>query len=100
MAAARKTFFDPAISLSLIHILTAGSIVIDEKTTINGSVWPQNVNGYTGPQTMRSALQQSINTCAVKIFLQVGADFSANQVKKFGITTLDTDCLLYTSRCV
>lgn len=73
------------------NYLTAGSIVIDEKTTINGSVWPQNVNGYTGPQTMRSALQQSINTCAVKIFLQVGADFSANQVKKFGITTLDTE---------
>lgn len=74
------------------NYLTAGSIVIDEKTTINGSVWPQNAGGgYSGPQTMRSALQQSINTCAVKIFLQMGADFSANQVKKFGITTLDTE---------
>ena len=74
------------------NYLTAGSIVIDEKTTINGSVWPQNAGGgYSGPQTMRSALQQSINTCAVKIFLQVGANYSADLVKKFGITTLDTE---------
>ena len=74
------------------NYLTAGSIVIDEKTTINGSVWPQNAGGgYSGPQTMRYALQQSINTCAVKIFLQVGANYSADLVKKFGITTLDTE---------
>ncbi|MGN0658615.1 MAG: transglycosylase domain-containing protein [Emergencia sp.] len=74
------------------NYLTPSSIVIDEKTTINGKVWPQNAGGgYSGPQTMRSALQQSINTCAVKIFLQVGADFSADLVEKFGITTLDTE---------
>jgi Membrane carboxypeptidase/penicillin-binding protein len=71
--------------------LTAGSVVIDEKTTINGKVWPSNAGGgYSGVQTMRSALQQSINTCAVKIFLQVGADYSANLVKKYGITSLVT----------
>ncbi|WP_419026309.1 transglycosylase domain-containing protein [Emergencia sp.] len=74
------------------NYLTAGSVVIDEKTTINGSVWPQNAGGgYSGPQTMRSALQQSINTCAVKIFLQVGASYSADLVKKFGISTIDTE---------
>lgn len=75
------------------YYLTAASIVIDEKTTINGKVWPQNAGGasYSGPQTMRSALQQSINTCAVKIFLQVGEQYSADLVEKFGITTLDTE---------
>lgn len=75
------------------YYLTPASIVIDEKTTINGKVWPQNAGGagYSGPMTMRSALQQSINTCAVKIFLQVGADYSANLVEKFGITTLERE---------
>lgn len=74
------------------YYLTAASIVIDEKTTINGKVWPQNAGGgYSGPTTMRGALQRSINTCAVKIFLQVGADYSADTVEKFGITTLDRE---------
>ena len=64
------------------YYLTAASIVIDEKTTINGKVWPQNAGGgYSGPTTMRGALQRSINTCAVKIFLQVGADYSADTVE-------------------
>ena len=74
------------------NYLTAGSIVIDEKTHIEGRDWPKNAgSGFSGPQTMRSALQLSINTCAVKIFLQVGAEYSADIVEKFGITTLDTE---------
>lgn len=74
------------------NYLTAGSIVIDEETTINGRVWPRNTSGgYSGPQTMRSALQLSINTCAVKILQQVGTDYSADLVEKFGITTLDRE---------
>ncbi|MBR2559276.1 MAG: transglycosylase domain-containing protein [Firmicutes bacterium] len=69
--------------------LTAGSIVIDEKTTINGEVWPKNFGGsYSGPQTLHSAMVNSLNTCAVKIWMQVGPDYSLNNVKKFGITTL------------
>lgn len=72
--------------------ITAGSIVVDEKTVINGKAWPQNSNNsYTGPQTLRTALQQSINTCAVKIFMQVGTEYSADLVKKYGISTLVTD---------
>lgn len=75
------------------NFMTPASIVIDEKTTINGKVWPQNAGGagYSGPQTMRSALQQSINTCAVKILLQVGEQYSADLVEKFGISTLDRE---------
>ncbi len=72
--------------------MTPSSIVIDEKTTINGKVWPQNSGGgYSGPQTMRSAMVASINTCAVKILLQIGEQYSANNIKKFGITTLETE---------
>ncbi|MGI6177623.1 MAG: transglycosylase domain-containing protein [Eubacterium sp.] len=69
--------------------LTPSSIVIDEKTTIDGKVWPRNANrSYSGVQTMRSALTYSINTCAVKIWYQVGAEYSLQNVKNFGITTL------------
>lgn len=71
------------------NYITAGSEVIDEKTTINGQTWPTNSGGgYSGVQTFRTAIQNSINTCAVKIFLQVGTDYSYNMVKKFGITSL------------
>ncbi len=71
------------------NYITAGSEVIDEKTTVNGQVWPTNAEGsYSGVQTFRTALQKSINTCAVKIFLQVGNKYSYNMVKKFGITSL------------
>ena len=66
--------------------LTAGSIVIDEKTTINGQVWPLNFSRtYSGTQTMRSAMVNSLNTCAVKIWLQVGKDYSVEMLKKFGL---------------
>ncbi|MBR5315967.1 MAG: transglycosylase domain-containing protein, partial [Firmicutes bacterium] len=73
------------------NYLTAASIVVDEKTKIEGRIWPVNVGGYSGIQTLRTAIQSSINTCAVKIFLQVGADYSADLVQKFGITTLDRE---------
>lgn len=74
------------------NYLTAASIVIDEKTKIEGRIWPKNAGGgYSGVQTMRSAIQSSINTCAVKIFLQVGAEYSADLVEKFGISTLDRE---------
>lgn len=71
--------------------ITAGSTVVDERTTNNGTTWPANASGsYSGRQTFRSALRNSINTCAYKIFMQVGVDYSVKMVKKFGITTLVT----------
>lgn len=69
--------------------LTAASVVIDEKTTVDGKAWPKNFsNSYTGVQTMRSAMRESINTCAVKLWYQVGAAYSLQNVKNFGITSL------------
>ena len=71
--------------------ITASSYVGDEPCKVNGKVWPKNAGGgYSGKNTLRSALRQSINTCAVKIVHQVGIDYSAKMVKKYGITTLDT----------
>ncbi len=69
--------------------ITAASIVVDERMTVNGKDWPKNSNNaYTGVQTFRTALQQSINTCAVKILAQVGTDYAFNHALKFGLTTL------------
>ncbi|MBR0119481.1 MAG: transglycosylase domain-containing protein, partial [Eubacterium sp.] len=72
--------------------ITAGSTVVDEPLTFNGETWPQNVTRYfSGWNTFRTALQQSINTCAVKILLQVGTDYSIDMLEKFGITTVVSD---------
>ena len=72
--------------------ITAGSRIVDEKMYFDGNIWPYNVTRtFTGNQTFRSAIQQSINTCAVKIQLQVGTDYSIKMLKKYGISTLVED---------
>ena len=38
--------------------------------------------------TFRTALQQSVNVCAVKILSQVGVDYAYDVAEKFGLTTL------------
>lgn len=74
------------------NYITAGSTVIDEPLTINGEQWPQNFSKrYSGRNTLRTALQQSINTCAVKIVWQVGLDYSINMLRKYGITTVESN---------
>lgn len=75
--------------------ITAGSTVIDERMTVNGEIWPLNFSKtYSGNRTFRSALQQSLNTCAVKIQMQVGAEYSMEMLKKYGITTAVDDSSL------
>lgn len=74
------------------NYITASSSVADERMYVNGKVWPYNSNGrFTGYNTFRTAIQQSINTCAVKIQLQVGNKYSADMLQKFGLTTIVTD---------
>ena len=72
--------------------ITASSVVVDEPLKVNGEEWPQNFSkSYSGRNSLRTALQQSINTCAVKILWQVGLDYSIEMLQKFGLTTLETD---------
>ncbi|MBR0373749.1 MAG: transglycosylase domain-containing protein [Mogibacterium sp.] len=72
--------------------LTAASIIIDEKMTFNGKTWPYNVdNTFRGPVTMRDGMRNSLNTVAVKIELQLGDEYSAEMLKKFGLTTIETE---------
>lgn len=67
--------------------ITAGSIIIDEPTTLNGKRWPRNWdNKFSGIQTLRTALTLSRNTTSLKTFMQVGTDYSASMVKKFGLS--------------
>lgn len=68
---------------------SAASIINDAQMTVNGQVWPKNFySGYKGFVTMREAVQQSINVCAVKVFVEVGPEYAAAQLKKFGITSV------------
>ena len=74
--------------------LTAASIIDDEPTKINGKTWPKNsYSGYAGLYTFRRALQQSVNVCAVKLLSQVGVDYSANLLEKYGVSTVTDDDL-------
>lgn len=72
--------------------VTVHSSIEDEKTHIENRDWPDNVTkSFSGENTFKTAVQKSINTCAVKLQLQVGAAYSMNQLKKFGITTAIDD---------
>lgn len=69
--------------------ITAGSYVVDEKTVVNGRAWPTNAGGgYYGGGSLRTALINSINTCAYKIWLQTGLDYSMLMGERFGLTTI------------
>ena len=72
--------------------ITVHSSVEDEKTKIEGKYWPNNFNNsFSGKNTFKTAIQKSINTCAVKLIFQIGTDFSIEQLKKFGLTTVQDD---------
>ena len=100
-AAKNKTFeytdygFDKQGTQYWGDYITASSVVVDEPLTINGEEWPQNFSrSYSGKNSLRTALQQSINTCAVKILWQVGLDYSIEMLEKYGLTTIETDTSL------
>ncbi|MBQ6623078.1 MAG: transglycosylase domain-containing protein, partial [Mogibacterium sp.] len=68
--------------------VTVHSSIEDERTRVNGKYWPLNASRtYTGTNNFRTAIQQSINTCAVKLVYQVTPEYAMKQAKKFGITT-------------
>nr|HML38872.1 transglycosylase domain-containing protein [Bacillota bacterium] len=68
---------------------TAASVIDDSPLTIQGKLWPKNwYSGYSGLNTMRESLEQSINVNAVKIFTDIGVQNSLNFLKKCGITSI------------
>ena len=72
--------------------LTVTSKVVDEKMKVNGENWPNNITrSFSGNNTFKTAIQQSINTCAVKILAQIGIEYSMDTLKRFGVTTAVDD---------
>ena len=72
--------------------VTVHSSIEDEKTKVEGRYWPNNFDHhFSGKNTFKTAIQKSINTCAVKLELQIGSDYSVAQLKKFGLSTVDDD---------
>lgn len=66
--------------------LTSGSTIIDEPMNMGGKIWPKNAdNRFRGKITMKSAMQQSVNVAAVKLYQQIGGEYSLSMVKKFGL---------------
>ncbi len=68
----------------------AGSIIYDLKTDFGGGYIPQNYNGsFSGPVTIRSALQNSLNIPAVKALYMAGMEDTISTAHAMGITTLN-----------
>ena len=68
--------------------VTVHSSIEDERTKVNGKYWPKNASGgFSGTNNFKTAIQQSINTCAVKLLHQVTPAYGLAQLRKFGITT-------------
>lgn len=72
--------------------ITASSVINDSPVKNNGKAWPKNwYSGYKGQMTLRHAVQQSVNTCSVKTFNQIGADYSVSMLKKCGVTSIQEE---------
>ena len=68
---------------------TAASRINDAELVVNGKVWPKNAyGGYKGMLTLRASVEQSVNVNAVRVFQQVGPEYSSGMLKKFGVTTV------------
>ena len=71
------------------NYITAASVINDEAMRLNGKIWPRNsYSGFKGRMTLRTAVQQSVNVVAVKVFRQVGSEYAIDMLKKNGITTV------------
>ena len=80
--------YGPAIELGLV---TMGTVVDDTPVTVDntGKEWPKNVNGnYNGLVTVGYAVQESLNTIAVKVLQRVTVERSYEYLKKLGIYNL------------
>ena len=67
--------YAPAIELG---ILSPGSILTDAPIDINGWKPSNYYSGYKGEVTARNAVEQSMNTPAVRVLQEVGVDYSFN----------------------
>ncbi|MFT9847221.1 transglycosylase domain-containing protein [Aneurinibacillus sp. REN35] len=80
-------------------IISPNSTVVDEETTFPGNWTPKNSGStFKGPMSVRSALAQSRNIPAVKVYFETGVRKSLAYVKKMGVNTIvDNDYYLPTA---
>lgn len=68
---------------------TAASPIDDIPMKYGGAAWPKNwYEGYTGINTLRNAVEQSINACAVNLWMQLDPQMSVDFLTNMGVTTL------------
>ena len=68
---------------------TAASPIDDIPIKYGGAAWPKNwYAGYTGINTLRRAVEQSINACAVNLWMQLDPRMSVDFLTKMGVTTV------------
>jgi penicillin-binding protein 1A len=63
----------------------------DEPATFGSMTFHNDDDTYRGPITMRTAIELSINTYAVKLLDLIGVEYGYDFGTKFGITSLDPD---------
>jgi penicillin-binding protein 1A len=68
---------------------TTAQVEDDVPATFGSKTFYDYDNHYRGLITMRTAVQYSINTYAVKLLSQIGPDYGYEFAKKMGITSLD-----------
>lgn len=80
--------FKPFVYLAAIENgLSPDDIVQDEPLRV-GRWTPENFDGkYRGPVSAREALAESLNTVAVRVFLQAGAEKVIDTARALGITS-------------
>ncbi len=71
---------------------TAATALDDAPIKQGGSLWPHNwYSGYTGITNLRHAVEQSINACAVQLYLQLDPNSCIEKLQSMGISSLVTE---------
>lgn len=70
---------------------TAAMPLDDRPISQGGEPWPKNwYEGYTGMTNLRRAVEQSINACAVNLYMQLDPYLCVETLQKMGVSTLVT----------
>ena len=69
-------------------VITAGTVYDNSKTTFGSNWSPSSTSYYSGPCTIRNAIEVSSNTVAAKIMSEIGPDNAIDFARKCGITSL------------
>lgn len=70
---------------------TAATAIDDRPISQGGKAWPKNwYSGYRGMTNLRNAVEQSINACAVNLYLQLDPYMCIDNLQKMGVTSLVT----------